>query len=224
MTDQEQEQEPILAGMPDQVDPIRHAGRTIIIKATGERALLIGGTGRPGSVTASTAFSRHMYRQYDLKEVELAPTRGFVRKGYDLKEDLTPIMTGLANVPNFEAHEGDPLSFLNSLTLGGLWSPNDAGYAKVYHGGRNVDGWAKYFLSTTQGGAFDGTGFVIIYQSPRYERDEEGKPHSVGGALIGRFAICKHQKQEGAGANHSRGWHPGHCKVCGMDMSVDSGD
>src|SRR5215831_4609113 len=172
-------EEPTLAGMPEQVDPIRHAGRTIIIKKTGERALLIGGTGRPGSVTASTAFSRHMYRQYSLDEIELAPERAYGRKGFDLKEDLTPIMTGLVDVPNFQPIPADSIgNFLNNLTLGGLWSPNDAGYTKL--------GWAKYFLRTTQGGAFDGTGYVIIYDS--------------GGAIMGRFACCKHEVMTEAGA------------------------
>jgi hypothetical protein len=220
-----------LPGMPEAVDPIRHAGRTIIIKETGQRALLIGGTGSPGSVAASTEFSRHIMRHYKLSEIELAPGREFSRKGYDLTEDLTPIMTGLVNVPNFEPYDRDPLDFLNILTLGGLWTPSNAGYAKVYHQGQTRQGWAKYFLTTGQGGGFTGEGYVIIYDTPKYVqavRGEDGEivtpAHSVGGALIGHFAICKHQKQEGAGANHQRGWHPGHCKVCGMDMTVDSGD
>lgn len=223
MTD---DQEPTLPNLDAQeaVDVIRHAGRTVIIKATGERALLLGGTGSPGYAAASTEFSRHMLRHYPVTDLALAESRGFVRRGYDLKEDLTPIMTGLVQLPNFTPYEGDPLGFLNSLTLGGQWCPNDAGYAKVFHEGQTRQGWAKYFLHTTQGGQFDGTGYVIIYQSPRWERDEEGKTHAVGGALIGSFAICKHQKQEGAGADHQRGWHPGYCKVCGMNMTVDSGD
>jgi hypothetical protein len=29
---------------------------------------------------------------------------------------------------------------------------------------------------------------------------------------------------EGPNANHSRGWHPGWCGKCGVDMSIDSGD
>jgi hypothetical protein len=45
-----------------------------------------------------------------------------------------------------------------------------------------------------------------------------------GEGVLGTFAICKHEKVEGAGADHQRGWHPGHCGKCGMDMSVDSGD
>ena len=38
------------------------------------------------------------------------------------------------------------------------------------------------------------------------------------------FNAKKHEVIEGAGANHSRGWYPGHCGKCGLDMSFDSGD
>jgi hypothetical protein len=223
-TDVSDESEPTFKDTPEQVDPIRHAGRTIIITKTGERALLIGGTGRPGWVAASTEFSRHIMRHYAVEDVTLAPAREYGRKGYDLREDLTPIMTGLTAVPNFKPHEGDPLDFLNGLTLGGQWTAPNAGYAKVYHEGQEHSGWAKYFLRTTQGGQFDGTGDVIIYASPRWSKDAAGKQIKSGGAIIGHFAICKHEKVEHAGANHRRGWHPGHCSKCGLDLTVDSGD
>jgi hypothetical protein len=224
------ETEPTFSGMAEQVDPIRHAGRTIVIKKTGERALLIGGTGKPGWVAASTEFSRHIMRHYAVSEVTLAPGREWGRKSFDLREDLTPIMTGLTDVPNFKAWDRDPLDFLNHLTLGGIWTPNGAGYAKVYHEGQQHSGWAKFFLHTTQGGGFDGSGDVIIYASPKYDPDAESVPGSlmkgrmVGGAIIGRFAICDHKKVDHPDADHRRGWHPGHCEKCGMNMTVDSGD
>lgn len=230
MTDETEPTEPTFTGMEEKVDPIRHAGRTIIIKETGQRALLIGGTGRPGWVAASTEFSRHIMRHYAVADVELAPTREFGRQGYDLREDFTPLMTGLKDLPNFKPYEGDPLAFMNNLTLGGQWTPSDAGYAKVFHAGQTVQGWAKFFLHTTQGGGFDGTGDVIIYQSPKWNKDAEPVEGSIikgrmeGGALIGSFAICRHEKMDALGANHQRGWHPGHCIKCGMDMTVDSGD
>jgi hypothetical protein len=230
VSDETEPNEPTFSGMTEQVDPIRHKGRTIIIEKTGERALLIGGTGKPGWVAASTEFSRHMLRHYSVDEVSLAATREWGRKGYDLREDLTPIMTGLADVPNFKPYEGDPLEFMNNLTLGGQWTPSDAGYAKVFYEGQTHQGWAKFFLHTTQGGQFDGTGNVIIYKSPRYDADAEPKPGSmikgrmVGGAIIGSFAICDHKKLDHPSANHQRGWHPGHCEKCGLDLTVDSGD
>jgi hypothetical protein len=218
------ETEPTFTGMDEAVDPIRHAGRTIIITKTGQRALLLGGTGQPGWVAASTEFSRHIIRHYAIADVSLAPGREWGRSGYSLKEDLTPIMTGLKPVPNFKPYEGDALNFLNNLTLGGQWTPSDAGYAEVNYGGMQHKGWAKFFLHTTQGGAFDGTGDVIIYASPRWSRNAEGKQEQHGGAIIGSFAICRHKKIDGAGANHQRGWHPGHCEKCGLDLTVDSGD
>lgn len=212
------------------VDPTFDRGKTVIIKSTGERALLIGSgdalrnPSAKGYAYISTAFSRHMYRGHPVDDLEIAAPLP-KKSGYDLKEDFEPFMSGLKPVPNFKPYEGNPLEFLNSLTLGGQWTPPGAGYAEVYHEGQSQKGWAKYFLSTTQGGGFDGTGYVIIYASPRWVAATELKEqHKEGGAIIGSFAICKHQKVDHAGANHQRGWHPGHCLHCGLDMTVDSGD
>lgn len=72
-----------------------------------------------------------------------------------------------------------------------------------------------YLLAVGQGGGLTGEGYVIVRQG--WQDDDS----SVVG---GRFAICKHEKVEGPGANHARGWHPGWCGKCGLDMSVDSGD
>lgn len=73
--------------------------------------------------------------------------------------------------------------------------------------------WARTFLGTTQGGVLDGTGVLIAYR--RYMQP---------GPQIFRFALCEHRKQVGPGANPMRGWHPGHCIRCGLNMSVDSSD
>lgn len=70
--------------------------------------------------------------------------------------------------------------------------------------------WAIYFLGQTQGGFYDGSGMILSYG------------HGKGRAI--RFALCKHEKVDGPGANPRRGWHPGYCKLCGLDMTVDSGD
>lgn len=217
------------------VNPIMDRGKTVVIKSTGERALLIGGgdalrgTQHKAHVYISTAFSRHMYRGHPLDDLEIAEPKE-KRGGYDLQEDFEPITSGLRAVPNFEPWKGDPLGFLNNLTLGGLWIPPSAGYAEVFHEGQTHKGWARFFLRTLQGGGLDGTGAVIIYQSPKWDQTLEPEPGSlvkgrqVGGAIIGHFAICKHKKVDHADANHMRGWHPGHCSVCGMNMTVDSGD
>lgn len=70
--------------------------------------------------------------------------------------------------------------------------------------------WAIYFLAMTQGGQYDGSGMILSYGG--------GKGRAV------TFRLCKHEKVVGAGANPRRGWHPGYCKHCGLDMTVDSGD
>ena len=62
--------------------------------------------------------------------------------------------------------------------------------------------WTQYFLNISQG-----EGLAIIYRRGAF-----------------RFAICKHEKVPGADANPLRGWHPGHCRLCGLDMTVDSSD
>jgi hypothetical protein len=47
---------------------------------------------------------------------------------------------------------------------------------------------------------------------------------SQGGKIF-EFAICQHNKTGGATrAQEMRGWHPGRCSLCGLDLSVDSGD
>ena len=73
---------------------------------------------------------------------------------------------------------------------------------------------ATFYLHTTYGGGLEGTGFLV---SALFE----------AGRMVGyayRFAICNHKKQVGANARPHIGWHPGHCTLCGLDMTVDSGD
>ena len=73
---------------------------------------------------------------------------------------------------------------------------------------------ARFRLLTRhgQGGGFTGEGTVIVAAGWK-------KPHRAF-----RFTLCKHQFVSGPGGNPMRGWHPGYCKHCGLDMSVDSGD
>ena len=58
----------------------------------------------------------------------------------------------------------------------------------------------------------DGGGYAVTYSS----RKE--------GPYVRRFAICKHDKEAGPDARPNYGWHPGMCRLCGFDMSFDSGD
>ncbi len=73
--------------------------------------------------------------------------------------------------------------------------------------------WSMFFLRTTQGGQLDGTGYLV-----RYGNGPEGP-------LTGRFAICRHEfAPTGTREQSMRGWKPGYCRHCGLDMSIDSGD
>ena len=81
---------------------------------------------------------------------------------------------------------------------------------------------ARWFFRTTQGGSRDGEGYVI-WSAGRTENPRPEAPYATV-ARGGRFALCKHEKIEDPGADHRRGWHPGRCRLCGIDMTVDSGD
>lgn len=146
--------------------------------------------------------------------IALNPGRGtdgweaFAMKQYTLDDDIHPIINGKLPLPNVE--DIDPLGFLNNLaSVGHGWLPK-WGYS-------SIDGqkqWTQFFLSSGQGGGLTGEGYAVRY----------GKSWPKPEPRVMRFAICKHEKVDGVGANHSRGWHPGSCKHCGLDMSVDSGD
>ena len=108
---------------------------------------------------------------------------------------------GLAPLPN--ATDLEPIPFLNTLAAGGHQMEPVWGYAKLPDNSRQQ--WTQFFLLTS-----DGEGYAVTYGSRA--------------PIVRRFAICKHEKIEGPNANHSRGWHPGWCGKCGLDMSYDSGD
>lgn len=131
------------------------------------------------------------------------------RNGFDLDTDLMPIIKGKAPLPNFEEL---PLEtgIAHIAAGGGLVTVDGVNNAKFAGSNSNYGHWARYWLKTTQGGALTGEGYVIFWDQSK--------------GRVARFAICKHEKQIGAGARPERGWHPGHCKHCGLDMSVDSGD
>lgn len=129
-------------------------------------------------------------------------------------EDFTPYIGKLGNerlLPLPNAENLDPLLFLNHLASGGHMLKPVWGYAQMPDSTRNQ--WTMFFLSDV------GSGYAVTYGGSRYI---DGKGYET--PIVRRFMICKHVVEEGAGANHSRGWHPGHCKLCGMDTSYDSGD
>jgi hypothetical protein len=124
--------------------------------------------------------------------------------GYDLEHDMRPIIRGDVAVPNFESQ--DLALVVNNLAALGHRLEPQWGYALLEAPTRSKD-WAFYFLDVS-----DGEGWVLIY-TPQHQP-----------ARAGRFAICRHRKVSHLDANHSRGWHPGHCELCGIDMTVDSSD
>jgi hypothetical protein len=130
-------------------------------------------------------------------------------KAYTIERDYAPILKGEIDLPNTKVE--DPMRFLNNMAaVGHGWTPHH-GLARI--NGRKV--WTQFFLTPAgMGGRFDGGGYAVSYGSSY----PDPKPSVVS------FAICRHEKQDALGANHSRGWHPGSCKHCGLDMTVDSGD
>jgi hypothetical protein len=144
-------------------------------------------------------------------------------KRYTLEDDLMPIIEGKVSLPNTE--EVDPFLFLNNLASGGHSMTPKWGWS-LRHEGRDAGHkqWTQFFLHPTAmggQGTFDGTGYAVIYGGSRY--DQEAKKNFQTPIIL-RFAICKHEKLVHSDARPERGWHPGHCKHCGLDMTVDSGD
>jgi hypothetical protein len=128
------------------------------------------------------------------------------RKGYTLEADLMPIIGGNVPVPNAKPIDTD----VGAAVL--HYREMHCGTALLAHGKKQ---WgARFFLDYGQGGQLYGSGIVA------WTEWKDGAYRAAGM----KFAICDHKLVEGAGANHSRGWHPAHCERCGLDMSVDSGD
>lgn len=129
---------------------------------------------------------------------------------YTIERDLNPIMRGDVALPNPEPIDGDLASAIlnyNSMQSGRC----------VLLPGETAKKWnVSFFLDHGQGGQLYGSG-IVAWTSWDHEKRRSG-------AAGLKFAICKHTKVDGAGANHSRGWHPGKCTKCGLDMTIDSGD
>ncbi len=125
--------------------------------------------------------------------------------GYSLETDLMPIINGSVELPNSQPLEVDVASSILH-------------YRQMYCGTADLAGkkqWnARFFLDYGQGGQLYGSGIAV------WTEWKDGAYRAVGM----KFAICDHKAVEGAGANHSRGWHPARCEKCGLDLSVDSGD
>lgn len=129
---------------------------------------------------------------------------------YTLERDLLPIMRGDVVLPNPEPINGD----LASVVL--HYNAMQSGRCVLLPGGTGKKWNVSYFLDHGQGGQLYGSG-VVAWTC----WDHENRRPGAAGL---RFAICKHTKVDSAGADHMRGWHPGKCSKCGLDMTIDSGD
>ncbi len=126
----------------------------------------------------------------------------------DFKDTLDNIMDGKQTPPYFvemKLEEG-----IANIASGANLSASGHKNFKHPDGKSSWGHWAKYFLSHTQGGVLDGSGYVIWYD------------HGVG--KVGCFTLCPHSKKTPTSARPMQGWHPGHCTLCGLNMTVDSGD
>lgn len=153
-----------------------------------------------------------------------------MRKGYT-ETDYDPFIgkpgvsnQGLLPLPN--AEDIDPLAFLNDLAAFGHMMLPKWGYAMIEDHGHMRPQWTQFFLrgAENMGSGLGGGGYAVTYGGQRWAKGENGKPTGFHQPIVRRFAICNHEKEEGAGADHRRGWHPGKCRLCGMDMTIDSGD
>jgi hypothetical protein len=140
-------------------------------------------------------------------------------KHYTFEEDARPYFHPYTPwgqqqlLPNLEEIT-DPAEALFEIAVTNALegAPHDLAFNQP---GRPWSAYCTVFLRGTPMGSsksWDGSGVLL-------EMHNSTKPR------VYRFALCKHEKtEEGHKPNHGRGWHPGHCKHCGMDMTVDSGD
>lgn len=137
------------------------------------------------------------------------------RKEYTQEDDYAAFIgksgqanKGLKPLPN--AEDIDPLKFLNDLAARGHMMTPVWGYSLLPDGSRQQ--WTQFFLlhDANMGFGLGGGGYAVTY--------------GMNTPIVRRFQICRHEIELAVGANPSRGWNPGHCKHCGMDMTIDSGD
>lgn len=139
-------------------------------------------------------------------------TTRVAKRGY-LPEDFDAICAG-GYLPN--AVEVSAGEMLNHIAAHRFVERHGNGL----HPGASYKSWAHFFLIDGRGGGLTGEGFAVIYNG---QWNAETKAYDGGKAY--RFAICKHETVgTGTPEQAQRGWHPGHCRLCGLDMTVDSGD
>lgn len=133
----------------------------------------------------------------------------------DFAEHVAAILKGDEPLPNTEVV--DQGRFLATLASGGGCMVPEWGWSRLPAGdpSQTRKSWTQFFLRSepnmsTRGSTTSGAGYAVRYDG--------------GKGVVYDWALCRHKKADHPGANHSRGWHPGHCVLCGIDMTVDSGD
>ena len=145
-------------------------------------------------------------------EFETYPELPFQRGRKFEIADFQPLFEGKVLLPNFEPL---PLWQVARSATAFYGKLHEGAYAKIKQSRDKAWSRALYMLTCGQGGGLTGEGLVIVTNG--WANDETS-------VIAGRFALCKHKKVDHPDANHDRGWHPGHCELCGLDMTVDSGD
>lgn len=133
-------------------------------------------------------------------------------------DSFKDIFEGKSILPN--AEDVDPLLFLTNLaSVGHSWTPT-WGYAKMPDGHKS---WTYFFLCPgAMGQGLDGRGHAVTYSSGRYDQEAKKMVHTP---IVRRFALCAHERVgTGTQEQERRGYAPGHCGKCGLDMTVDSSD
>ena len=121
---------------------------------------------------------------------------------------LTAIIEGSLALPNFEPLPADQiLGTVASCRMGATY-----GWGKVKHTDHRK--WAVFWLGTTQGGEFDGTGYVAIWHHTQTT--------NVTSAITGRFSVCVHEYSQDPSSRPHEGHRVGRCELCGLNMSCDS--
>ncbi len=142
---------------------------------------------------------------------------------YDLQEHLMPRITGQVRWESVEPM--DLLQAVNHITMGGVWMTYGGWFKPPGMADHGAGKWARYFPSTGQGGGYTGEAVVFVYGSGGYWQRNNPEEWVGTKPTAFRVAICKHEKVGSGSADDARrGWHPGACRLCGLDMTVDSGD
>ena len=137
------------------------------------------------------------------------PSKNYVSQ-YTL-ESMDPYLSGVKEWPVItELHS--PMPDCLFLLLGASISATHVRWLFDSEGNRCQ---CRYFLIHTQGGSLTGEAYAL------YSHWHMG----VSKVRLVKVAVCYHRRvSSGTREQERRGWYPARCGICGLDMTVDSGD